>query len=234
MKEDRLAAVYRLLLEHYGPRGWWPVTPPGGDRPAYSGGPRSDAQRFEVAAGAILTQNTAWSNAEKALVNLAREGSLDPAGVLALGRRRLAALLRPSGYFNQKAERLEALARFFLEGPAPSREALLAIRGIGPETADSIMLYAWSAPFFVVDAYTRRVFTRVGETGPGWPYEKVRSLFERRLPRDAALYQEYHALIVEHARSICRRTPLCDRCPVSPLCERSSPAGGRSPLPDSR
>ncbi|HSG28494.1 MAG TPA: hypothetical protein VLA34_08450, partial [Candidatus Krumholzibacterium sp.] len=186
----------------------------------YSGGPGTEAQRFEVAVGAVLTQNTSWLNAERAIMNLVAGECLSPAGILGLGRERLASLIRPSGYFNQKAERLLLLADFFSGGERPTREALLAIRGVGPETADSIMLYAYSFPVFVVDAYTRRIFARIGETRPEDGYEQVRERFESRLPRDPALFQEYHALIVELAKRHCLKRPHCDGCPIARHCDK--------------
>jgi len=178
--------MYRRLLAAYGPQGWWP-----GDTP------------FEVAIGAILTQNTAWVNVEKAIANLKRAGALSFRGMRRLSERRLARLIRPSGYFNQKAKKLRALlawlearggasgsVRRALAGPlAEVRESLLEVHGIGPETADSILLYAAGRPVFVIDAYTRRALSRHGMPGAiAADYEELRARFESSLPRSVPLY----------------------------------------------
>jgi endonuclease-3 related protein len=215
--------TYRALRGAYGPQRWWPVTEPGELEPAYTGGPRTPVQVFEVAAGAVLTQNTAWKNAAAAIVNLNRAGKLDPAAISEIDERELAGMIRSSGYYNQKARRLKALAAFFAGAGEVTREALLELDGIGPETADSIMLYAFGKPYFVVDAYTRRIFGRIGVLAGGERYEDIREMFEAGLPRRVSLYREYHALIVEHGKRSCRRIPLCDGCVLSGRC-----AGGTS------
>ena len=195
--------IYERLLESFGPQGWWPVRhglmPPG----------------WEIMAGAVLTQNAAWTNVEKALGNLAGAGVKDRKSLLRLPEPRLAELIRPSGYYNQKARKLRTLAAF---RGRPDRQALLGLWGIGPETADSILLYAHNKPYFVIDAYTRRVFTRLGLIDPSWGYEQVREFFEDRLPRDPAIYREYHALIVELAKRHCRPRPACGGCPMDRFC----------------
>lgn len=210
--------VYELLRRAYGPRRWWPVTPPGGTTPLYTGGPRSDLQRFEVAAGAILTQNTAWANAARAIENLNRLGTLSPEAIERMDIRSLASAIRPAGYFNQKAGRLKTMAAYFRAIGKGTREGLIALDGVGPETADSIMLYAFNARLFVVDAYTRRLFGRLAFVDPSAPYEEIRDRFERNLPRRAFVYREYHALIVEHGKSVCRKAPLCEKCLLKRLC----------------
>ncbi|MGD1047410.1 MAG: hypothetical protein ABR899_01505 [Candidatus Krumholzibacteriaceae bacterium] len=209
---------YRILRRAYGPQGWWPVTPRGGTRPAYTGGPRNARQRFEVAAGAILTQNTAWTSAARAIENLNRLGAMSAAGIDALEEGSLARAIRTAGYFNQKAKRLKTLAAFFLARTAVTREALLALNGVGPETADSIMLYAFDTPVFVVDAYTRRLFGRMGLVAPADSYEEIRRMFERNLPASVYVYKEYHALIVEHGKRVCAKAPLCEKCLLQRLC----------------
>ena len=210
-----LIETYRKLRSAYGPQRWWPVTPPGGFEPIYTGGPRTPAQVFEVVVGAVLTQNTAWKNAARAIINLNRANVLDPADIRDIDVGKLAHLVRPSGYYNQKSRRLKTLAVFFAGAGEVTREALLDLDGIGPETADSIMLYAFGKPYFVVDAYTRRIFERIGVLVGGEPYEKIRETFEARLPRRVSLYQEYHALIVEHGKRSCRRVPLCSACVIA-------------------
>jgi endonuclease-3 related protein len=210
--------IYEKLLAAYGSQGWWPVTPPGERRPRYTGGPRNAAQRFEVAVGALLTQNTAWTNASRAIESLNEACILSPEGIDGTDERALARMIRSSGYFNQKAKRLKLLARFFLDGGEVTRKGLLGLRGVGPETADSILLYGFGKPFFVVDAYTRRIFGRLGLLEGKAPYEVIRETFEQALPRNAALYQEYHALLVEHAKRFCRKRPLCGDCPLEDRC----------------
>jgi endonuclease-3 related protein len=220
-------AIYETLRRAYGPQRWWPVTPPRGGEPVYSGGPRTESQVFEVVVGAVLTQNTAWRNAAGAIINLNRAGLMDPAAILRVEEAALAALVRPSGYYNQKARRLRAVARFFAGAPSITRESLLALDGIGPETADSIMLYALGKPYFVVDAYTRRIFGRIGLIDEKAPYEEIRASFERRCPRRLHLYREYHALIVEHGKRSCRRSPLCADCVIARSCAFDR-GGGKS------
>ncbi len=217
--------LYERLAARYGPQGWWPLATLAG-RPGYDErgshprlygvpGPR---QRFEVAAGAVLTQNTAWLNAEAALKGLAAEGLLAPAALLAFPARRLGALIRPSGYYNQKARKLRALAACLAglpRGRAPAREELLGLWGIGPETADSILLYAWHQPVPVADAYTRRLFFRLGWTGERAAYEELSGLCGGGLPAHAPALQEFHALIVRHAKEHCRASPMCEGCPLA-------------------
>ena len=210
--------IYGKLLDAYGPQGWWPVTPPGELEPRYTGGPGDDRQRFEVAVGALLTQNTSWKNASRAIGNLNGAGLLDPDGIASADESTIARLIRPAGYFNQKARRLKVLARFFSTPVEVTREGLLALEGVGPETADSIMLYGFGKTFFVVDAYTRRVFDRLGLLEGKASYELIRKAFEDALPRNASVYNEYHALIVEHAKRFCRKRPICEGCPLGDMC----------------
>jgi len=176
--------------------------------------------------GAVLTQNTAWTNADSALASLLRAGVGLPADLLAIPRRRLAALIRSSGYFNQKARKLAVISMLFSRPRAltprgaPSREALLAEWGIGRETADSILLYAFQKPVFVVDAYTRRILSRIGLIHGSESYDAVQALFHDALEPDPAVFNEYHALIVEHAKVHCMTRPVCAGCPVRPCRHR--------------
>lgn len=215
MKDGRmLRDVYRCLFEAYGPQGWWP-----------------GETAFEVMVGAILTQNTAWTNVERAIGNLRRGGLLDPEAIVACPLTRLAERLRPSGYFHVKAQRLQGYCAWYLgqggmerlrRHPTESlRRALLGIKGVGPETADDILLYAFRRPVFVIDAYTRRLFSRLGCIGGEEPYEVLRRGCERALGPDVSLYNEYHALIVRHAKRRCRKRPDCAACALRTLC----PAG---------
>lgn len=214
----RLLAVYAALLSRYGERHWWPAETP-----------------FEVVVGAILTQNTAWSNVERAVAALKHAGVLSAAGVARLPIEELQALIRPAGFFRQKAQRLQTLACHLLQhyqgevqpwlagDLAATRRELLAFSGIGPETADSILLYAGSRPSFVVDAYTRRLFSRLGLLQGDEGYDVVRGWFMAHLPHAVALFNEYHALIVEHCKTRCRKAkPLCQDCPLQPQCPATS------------
>lgn len=212
--------IYGKLLEKYGPRGWWPLIDGDSGVPVYHAGPPGPEQRFEIALGAVLTQNTSWKNASKALAGLYSAGLSGPLKLSGAPKARIARIIRSSGYFNQKAERVKVLSRYFIENEEISRTSLLLLKGIGPETADSIMLYAFGKPHFVVDAYTRRIFTRAGILDGGEDYDTVQSLFESGLPEDVDIFKEYHALIVEHAKRFCRRTPLCGDCPIYHICER--------------
>ncbi|MHB1950621.1 MAG: endonuclease [Acidiferrobacteraceae bacterium] len=206
--------VWERLREAYEPSGWWPAQ-----------------SRFEVMVGAILTQNTAWTNVEKAIAELRRADRLTPEAIAAMPADRLAPLIRSSGYFNIKAGRLKALAEWVCRSggiaaldrmpTGPLREELLAVRGVGPETADDILLYAFSRPVFVVDAYTRRLFSRLGVISGEEPYEVLRRRFEDACDGGVAQFREYHALIVRHAKQVCRSRPLCPDCVLRDLC----PAG---------
>ena len=211
-----LRRIFDHLRAHYGPQHWWP-----GETP------------FEIMVGAVLTQNTAWSNVEKAIANLQANNALTPTAILATSPEQLAAWLRPSGYFNVKAKRLRAFCQWYcnrgeLAGlerlPTPElRRDLLAVQGIGPETADDILLYACERPVFVVDAYTRRLFSRLELIGGDEGYETVRAFFEQELggavDRNVALFIEYHALIVIHAKEACRVRPHCTGCPLLRHCD---------------
>ena len=207
----RLLAVYRRLHAAHGPQHWWP-----GD------------SAFEIMVGAVLTQNTAWTNVEKAIANLKAAKALSPEVIAAAPHRRLAAWLKPSGYFNIKAQRLRAFCAWLIHKGGAKRIArlstealraeLLQVHGIGPETADDILLYAFNRPVFVIDAYTRRIFQRLGLIRGDEDYESLRQLFETTLALDVRLYNEYHALIVAHAKNFCRKRPLCVTCQLRSLC----------------
>lgn len=213
-----LQDVYRRLWAAYGPQDWWP-----GDMP------------FEIMAGAVLTQNTAWVNVERAIANLRANQALDPHTILATHPRRLGTWLRPSGYFNVKARRLRNFCRWYVEmgGYAPLsawetprlREALLTVNGVGRETADAILLYAFHRPVFVVDAYARRIFSRLGLVTADIGYEPLRARFEQELAgalEPVRLFNEYHALIVSHGKAVCRPRPHCDGCCLRAQCAAAS------------
>lgn len=221
-RAQALRRAYRLTRAHFGHQHWWP-----GETP------------FEVCVGAILTQNTSWSNVERAIANLKAARALAPGKLLALGESRLAALIRPAGYFNVKARRLRSflrvlveefggdLERLFAGETAAVRERLLAINGIGPETADSMLLYAGGHHRFVIDAYTKRIFHRHRWCGGNAAYEDLQHLCESALdqkPRQERLdyWQDYHAQLVNLGKDFCRaRQPRCAECPLKPLLPRN-------------
>ncbi|MFH2201535.1 MAG: endonuclease III domain-containing protein [Elusimicrobiota bacterium] len=225
--------VYRKLLAAYGPRGWWPVTSPRHRRPKYHPGrydlpgPRA---AFEICAGAIMTQNTAWSNVVTALELLRTEKVLEPRRILRLRDARLRRLIRSTGYFVQKAKKLKYFSRYALarraslsrrlrETPLPAlREELLGIYGVGPETADSMLLYAGGRRSFVVDAYTKRIGMRLGWFTSGAGYHDIQDFLTARMPRSVKVYQELHALFVELGKRACRTRPCCGSCPVRSGC----------------
>jgi endonuclease-3 related protein len=208
-----LLTIYERLMQAYGPQGWWP-----GDGP------------LQVMVGAVLTQATNWRNVERAIARLAEAGMISAEALALAPREVLEELVRPTGYYRAKAERLQSLARMLLEScqgdierlkglpPQALREMLLRVRGIGPETADSILLYALDCPYFVVDAYTRRLFRRLGCGPRGNSYHEWQRFFMEALPPDATLFNEYHALIVRHGKERCRPRPRCPGCPLLDLC----------------
>jgi endonuclease-3 related protein len=210
---SQLLVTYERLYAAFGPQHWWP-----GESP------------FEIMVGAVLVQNTAWRNVERAIRNLHDAGVMDPQALYALPIEELAELIRPAGYFQVKARRLRNLLRFVVDeygGNLPAmfavdvgvlRERLLAIHGIGPETADAILLYAGGLRTFVVDTYTHRVLARHGWIDYDAGYDEIKDLCESSLPADAALYNEYHALLVRVGKEFCRRAaPKCESCPLAEM-----------------
>lgn len=206
--------VYEALLAAYGPREWWPAKTP-----------------YEMMIGAILTQNTSWTNVEKAIS--AFGDRLCPEFVTKVELEDLAAIIRPSGYHNQKSLRLKELTKWYAtyfydiqlvkaRTGESLRQELLAIKGIGPETADSILLYALDKEYFVIDAYTRRIFCRLGWQVP-IGYDDFQGLITREIPRDLQLFNEFHALLVEHAKLHCRKKPICAGCPLAFRCPEHCP-----------
>ncbi|MBT3376109.1 MAG: endonuclease III domain-containing protein [Lentisphaerae bacterium] len=210
--------IFEVLLAAYGPQGWWPVGVGEGDgraaayHPLDFAVPRTDSERFEICVGAILTQNTAWRNVEKALVSLHAAGGVQPSALLRMPDQQLADAIRPSGYFNVKSRRLRVFTEFYLllAGSAPTREELLKVWGVGPETADSMLLYAYGRLHMVIDAYTRRIFSHLGVISETATYDDVASVCEAELPRDVPVYQEMHALLVAHAKRYYQRLPYDD------------------------
>jgi endonuclease-3 related protein len=202
-----LTDIYRRLYARYGPQHWWPARTP-----------------FEVMVGAILTQSTAWANVEKAITNLRQVGKLSPEALREIFEAELAALIYSCGYYNVKARKLKAfvawlgeqcgdnLDKLFSRDTADLRRGLLAVYGIGEETVDSILLYAGNKPVFVIDAYTRRIIDRLGMSPEHQSYTDYQSLFMAHLPAEYRLFNEYHALLVKHAKEVCRTRPLCADC----------------------
>ncbi len=208
-----LEDIYRRLVDHYGPQQWWPADEP-----------------FEVMVGAILTQAAAWRNVEKAIANLKSAGVLSPSALRHLELSELAGLIHPCGYYNTKSKKLQHLARWLGESyqddltrlraadVAALRRQLLSVWGIGPETADSILLYAAEKPVFVIDAYTRRIITRIGLAPAGESYADYQAIFMDSLPVDAMLFNEYHALLVCLGKNVCRPQPICRQCCLQDIC----------------
>jgi endonuclease-3 related protein len=206
---EKLLNIYHSLLGHYGSQHWWPAEEP-----------------FEMMVGAVLTQSTTWTSVEKAIGNLKTAGALSPGALRQLPSSELAALIFPSGYYNAKALKLKSLAaylgeyqddldRLFAVGTCQLRRELLAVHGIGEETADSILLYAAERPVFVIDAYTRRIIGRIGLLPDKGRYADYQRFFMGNLPADSDLYNEYHALLVCLGKNVCQRRPLCQQCCLS-------------------
>jgi endonuclease-3 related protein len=213
-----LQDYYQRMASHYGPTHWWP-----GDTP------------YEIALGAILTQNTNWTNVERAIQNLKQEKLLTPTKIHDVPLEQLETAIRPSGYFRQKAERLKiftehllthyrgSLKRMALRPLVELREELLSLKGIGPETADDILLYACEKPIFVVDEYTRRILSRHELVPPTIKYHDLQQFVHDHFPEDLHHYKELHGLIVWTGKDFCRKTPQCENCPLGPLLKPGQP-----------
>ncbi len=212
-----LTDIFNRLSDHFGPMHWWPAD-----------------SRFEVMVGAILTQNTSWKNVEKAIANLKRQDLMSPSAIYRLDTDKLSEVIKPAGYFRVKAKRLANFLNYFIERYGGDVEEmgkmemgrlrcqLLKINGIGPETADSILLYALDKPVFVVDAYTQRILGRVGITNGKADYDQIQQLFHSALSRDAQLFNEYHALLVKLGNTTCKSVPICSKCPIQERCRFGS------------
>ena len=204
-----LMEIYDLLFNAFGPQRWWP-----GETP------------FEIAVGAILTQNTNWGNVEKAINNLKKQKSLNAKTLHNMADKKLALLIKPAGYYNIKTKRLKKFLDFFTnhykgsiekmktEDKEALREKLLNINGIGPETADSILLYALEKPIFVIDAYTKRALIRHNVVSEKADYYELQEIFHKNLPQDTTLFNEFHALFVKLGKDFCRTKPRCEACPL--------------------
>ncbi|MGM0444775.1 MAG: endonuclease III domain-containing protein [Bacillota bacterium] len=208
---EGLETIYKQLFDHYGPQDWWPAD-----------------SALEVIIGAILTQSVNWTNVEKAISNLKEADLISLKKLKEVKEKRLAELIKPSGYYNMKAKKLKSFVSYIDDNynlnlnklskgkPKKIRKKLLDIYGIGPETADSILLYAFNKPVFVVDTYTKRIFSRIDYTSEDVSYDKLKALFEKNLVNDCKIFNEYHALLVKHAKEHClKSSPLCNKCPLN-------------------
>ncbi len=210
LENHQLGTIYEKLNSHFGDLGWWPAD-----------------SAFEVIIGAILTQNTAWQNVELAIENIKAVNLLDPVSMNVIDYRILEKLIRPSGYFRIKASRIKNFVNFlqnrydcdldkmFCDDLWQLRKKLLEVKGIGKETADSILLYAGHKPIFVIDAYTKRILIRHGIIDQNTSYDELQKYFMRNLPEEVNLYKQYHALIVNTGKKFCRKSPLCEECPLN-------------------
>ena len=225
-----LNGVYGMLRKAYGKQGWWPIVNPESGRSEYGiGAPRNDDDIFEIAVGAILTQNVAWVNVEKAITSLKRSRLLAPERLHRAGNDKIAGCITSAGYYNQKAKKIKNFTGWFrgygfsfadivkIKTPLLRRE-LLGINGVGPETADSILLYGLRRKIFVIDAYTKRIYFRLGLIGRDDSYEKIQELFHCGFRGDTGKYNEYHALIVVHGKDVCKNKPLCHSCCLRSMC----------------
>ncbi len=206
--KNLLLNIYDKMFESYGPQRWWP-----GDTP------------WEICVGAVLTQNTNWNNVEKAIANLKRADFLCPSKIASIPREELENAIRPSGFFRLKADRLLAVTEWWLKNTRDSRlakdkpldfwrDSLLEVKGVGPETADSILLYSFDMPTFVIDAYTKRIMARHAGTAPEIDYHKLQDIFMRNLPRETAFFNEFHALFVQTAKLACKKKECLPECPL--------------------
>ena len=238
LDEKRIKGLYSILLRRYGPQGWWPLrsrritagAPIGSSIGFNSGGYHpginditDPEERFEIAVGTVLTQNTNWNNASAAIDALISSNMLSAEAILSAPHEALAEQIRSSGYYNQKALKLKAVAELFSRnGRSPGRDELLSVWGVGPETADCIILYAFAEPVFVVDAYTRRILSRFtgDDSIVNTSYDGLRSAVEAVFYRDVESLREYHALLVLHGKRFCTKLPRCSACPVARACKK--------------
>ncbi len=206
--------IYEKLYSYYGPQNWWPII---------QKNPTKQQKISEIIIGTILTQNTSWKNVEKALNNLNNNHLLSLKNIKKTNTEKLASLIKSSGYYNQKAKILKRIAEFYSENNLNKEELrnkLLNIKGIGNETADSILLYAFNIPIFVIDAYTKRIFSRMGFCEKDISYNKLQELFMKNLEKDTILFKEYHALLVKLAKDFCNKKPLCKNCVFNKNCKK--------------
>lgn len=212
--------IYNVLSKAYSHQGWWPIV----DKklgisiynPKFSKRKRTSEEQFEICIGAILTQSTSWKNVEKALLALKISGLLNKEKLQNVKLTKLARTIKSAGYFNQKAKKIKSFVKY--KGNI-TREELLTIWGCGPETVDSMLLYAYNKPVFVIDAYTKRIMSRLGLCDKNISYEELQDIFHKNLEKDNQLFNEFHALFVEHAKQYCRTKPVCEDCPLKNMCK---------------
>jgi len=227
---DDLNTIYKLLFKAYGKQGWWPIADSASGKSKYGvNAPRDEADIFEIVIGAILTQNVAWVNVEKALLSLKKKRMLEPARLYKAKHDAIAQCIISSGYYNQKTKKIKNFLLWFRDygfsfellknmKTDSIRRELLDINGIGPETADSILLYGLRRKIFVIDAYTKRIYSRLGLVKINDSYEEIRTAFEKGFSGGVSKYKEYHALIVVHGKDICKNKPLCGSCCLNGIC----------------
>jgi endonuclease-3 related protein len=227
---NKVDEIYSIMAASYGKQGWWPVFNNVTGRSEYgTGAPKNDEERFEIVIGAILTQNVAWKNVEKGLEILKKNKILTPRKLHKADNELIAFCIRPTGYFNQKTLKIKNFLNWFkgfnysfdklksIKTPV-LRDSFLEINGVGPETADSILLYALNRKIFVIDAYTKRIFSRLNIVLPDDSYDSIQKLFHKEFNGTVKKYNEYHALIVAHGKDICRNKPLCPECCLNHIC----------------
>lgn len=223
-KENKLLEIYNMLLKEYGPQGWWPVTPRTCNidpKPIYGLKASSEKQKLEIIFGAVVVQNTAWKNAEKAIINLYKNDLIDINNIIKIDNEKLSSIIKSAGYYNEKAKKLKNVSLFLKKYPIKvlqkmdlkkARELLLSVNGIGPETADSIMLYTLEKPIFVVDAYTKRILVGLNLIEDDASYDEIQDLFMKNLKLDVKMFKEYHALLVEHTKRYYSTKPYGEYC----------------------
>ena len=208
--------IYKLLLKEYGEQGWWPCNSIYSQK--FKDRERSQEEIFEIIVGAILTQNTSWTNVEKALSSLRKNNVLNRKKLVNLSDIELTQMIKSAGYYNQKVKKIREFLKF---DKKINRENLLGIWGFGPETVDSILLYAYNKPIFVIDSYTKRIFFRIGLCSKDISYTELQDLFYKNLKKDYKIFNEYHALIVEHAKQHCSSKPKCAGCCLNEVCKKN-------------
>ncbi|BAP60751.1 endonuclease III [Methanococcus maripaludis KA1] len=224
--KETFQKIYDHLFNLYGPQGWWPLLEVNGCNPTKTGSingyhpnnyeyPKTKNQCFEICIGAILTQNTSWPSVEESLKNLRKLIEITPENIINLDIEQLKETIKPSGYYNQKSVRLKGFSEFFIKlNHVPTREELLKLNGVGPETADSMLLYAFKVPSFVIDAYTKRILINLNLIDGSEKYDKIKELFEENIEKNLEIYQEYHALFVEHAKNYYLKKENYITCPL--------------------
>ncbi|MCX7759859.1 MAG: endonuclease III domain-containing protein [Hydrogenothermaceae bacterium] len=198
--------IYRLLLDYFGFQNWWPVH-------------QGQDKVVEITVGAVLTQNTSWKNVERAIENLIYKDTLSFEKILKMPIEELEYLIKPAGFYKRKSLTLKEVSKLFLNSKEINRQNLLTIKGVGKETADSILLYALDKPYFVIDSYTKRVFSRVGFCEEDISYDELQKVITNSIPKDLEIYKEFHALIVQHCKIFCKKKPNCLNCPVAEKCK---------------